>query len=223
MDKNNYEGIVLVDKSKNKTSFSIISTLRKILNVKKIGHAGTLDPLATGLMIILVGKNYTKKSENFINKDKEYLAKIHLGYTTKSFDSEMPLEKKSDLIPSLEEIKNSLKKFNGDILQIPPMFSAKKINGQKLYKLARKDIKINLKAIKVNIETTLISYSYPYLEISVKCSKGTYIRSLANDIGEDLNTGAFLADLVRTKCAKFDLINAIKQENLSLDTIKFIK
>jgi tRNA pseudouridine55 synthase len=220
MDKRN-EGIVLVNKSKNKSSFSIISTLRKILNIKKIGHAGTLDPLATGLMIILVGKNYTKKSNNFINKDKEYLAKIHLGYITKSFDSEMPLQKKSDILPSLEDVENSLKKFNGDILQTPPMFSAKKVKGQRLYKLARQDIKIELQPIKINLQTSLISYNYPYLEILVKCSKGTYIRSLANDIGESLNTGAYLYSLVRTKSGEFDLKDAINQEDLSIDNIKF--
>ncbi|NGX56271.1 MAG: tRNA pseudouridine synthase B [Candidatus Anoxychlamydiales bacterium] len=217
-----YEGIVLVNKSINKSSFSIIAQLRKILNVKKIGHAGTLDPLATGLMIILVGKKYTRQASLFTNHEKEYIAKIHLGYTTKSYDSEMELIKKSDYIPSLDEIEKILEEFQGEVLQTPPMFSAKKIKGKRLYKLARQDIEVFREPISINLKTTLISYSYPFLELKITCSKGTYIRSIANDLGIKLNTGAYLYNLTRTKSGKFDLKDAISQDELSIDTVKFI-
>lgn len=211
---NNQVGILLVNKAEDKTSFSIVSILRRLTHIKKIGHAGTLDPFATGLMVMLIGKDYTKKSEYFINHDKEYLCTLHLGFTTKTFDTESEKKIYSDKIPTLQEIKQVLDLFQGKQQQIPPMFSAKKINGQKLCNLARKGICVKREPININIEIKLISYSYPYLELNISSSKGTYIRSLANDIGEKLKTGAYLIKLVRVRCGSFYLKDAIDQQKL---------
>jgi len=214
----NKEGILLVNKSKNVLSFQLVKILRKITKIKKIGHAGTLDPCASGLMIMLIGKKYTKKASHFIKHDKEYLAKLHLGYITKSFDIEEDAQFVSDKIPTLEEIENVLKNFQGTIKQIPPMYSAKKINGQKLYNLARKNITIPRKPTFQTVATKLLDYSYPFLDLKIKCSKGTYIRSIANDIGNMLKCGAYLHALTRIKCGPFELKNAIKQECLNEKT-----
>jgi len=214
MKTNHNNGTLLVNKSKNKTSFSIVSQLRKITKIKKIGHAGTLDPFATGLMVMLIGKEYTKKSSFFINHDKTYFGKLHLGYTTKSFDPEEDLEFFSDKIPSLEEVEGVIAKFQGKIKQIPPMYSAKKINGQKLYHLARKNITIKREPIEVELQTKLLSYSYPYIELEINCTKGTYIRTIANDIGQLLGCGAYLHTLIRKRCGEFYLKDAIDQNNL---------
>lgn len=208
-------GILLVNKTKNKSSFSIVHILRKITHVKKIGHCGTLDPFATGLMIMLIGKEYTKKSNTFLSEDKQYICKIHLGYTTKSYDPEEKLEFYSDKIPTIDELKEALKYFQGEIDQIPPMYSAKKVNGQKLYDLARKDIFIERKPSRINLKTTLISYDYPFIDLDITCSKGTYIRSIANDLGIKLKTGAYLHTLNRTRCGNFLLKNALDQEALN--------
>lgn len=219
-------GILLVNKSKNKTSFSLVSLLRKLIKIKKIGHAGTLDPFASGLMIMLIGREYTQKSILFTNQSKTYYCKIHLGFSTKSFDSETELKHISDKIPTLAEIKEALTHFQGKIKQIPPMFSAKKIKGQRLYTLARKNIEIERKPIQVEISTQLIKYTYPYLELNINCSKGTYIRSIANDIGINLCCGAYLHTLIRTRCGSFYLKDAINQENINKNTnlsILFLK
>jgi len=212
---NEISGILLVNKSKNKTSFSIVNLLRKITKITKIGHCGTLDPFATGLMLMLIGKEYTKKSSIFLNQEKEYECKIHLGYTTKSFDPEEKLEFCSKKIPTLKEMQNIIEEFQGTLDQIPPMYSAKKIMGQKLYNLARKNIIVKRKPNKINIKTSLLSYNYPYIELKIICSKGTYIRSIANDIGQRLKTGAYLHSLIRTRCGLFLLKDAIDQDNLN--------
>ncbi len=214
MSSNIQNGIILINKSKGKSSFSIVSQLRKATNIRKIGHCGTLDPFATGLMIMLVGKQFTKKADQFINYDKEYFATLHLGYSTNTYDSEGALEFCSDKVPAIEEIEKILLEFQGTIKQIPPMFSAKKINGQKLYKLARQGITIERAAVEICVKIDLIKYNYPYLEIKVSCSKGTYIRSLANDIGTALQTGAYLSALNRTRIGPFHLEKALDQEQI---------
>jgi len=212
---NENTGILLVNKSLNKTSFSIVSLLRKLTKIKKIGHSGTLDPFASGLMIMLIGKKYTQKSTEFINFDKTYICRLHLGYSTKTFDTEGEKIFYSNKEPTLEEVKKVLEEFQGNIEQIPPMFSAKKINGQKLYNLARKDIVIKREKIKVFVKTILLNYEYPYIDLEISCSKGTYIRTIANDIGEKLNTKAYLITLKRTRCGPYLLKDAIDQENLN--------
>lgn len=203
------EGILLVNKPKGLTSFSLVATLRKRLGVKKIGHAGTLDPFATGVMVMLIGRNYTRLSDQFLLKDKEYIAEAFLGASTDTYDSEGIIQSNSDLIPTLEDIQTVLMGFQGDIEQIPPMFSAKKINGKKLYELARKGQEVVRAPVKIHVIIQLISYQYPFLQLKVECSKGTYIRSLAHDIGQKLGCGAHLTNLQRTKSGSFYLEDCV--------------
>jgi tRNA pseudouridine55 synthase len=202
-------GILLVNKPKGKTSFSLVAMLRRILKVKKIGHAGTLDPFATGVMVMLVGKQYTRMSDQFLCQDKEYIAKVHLGIITDTYDIEGQTIETSNVIPSLKNVKDAIEKFQGSILQVPPMFSAKKVNGKKLYELARNGVTIERTARQVHVKISFLSYEYPYLDIHVSCSKGTYIRSLAYDIGLYLGCGAHLAALQRTRSGSFLLEKCI--------------
>lgn len=223
LNSSKVEGILLVNKDLQKTSFSIISILRKITREKKIGHGGTLDPFASGVMVIFIGKKYTSKSQEFLEHDKEYMATVSLGNTTDSYDTESPLKFCSDKVPSLNEVEDILKTFQGEVLQTPPMFSAKKIKGKRLYKLARQGITVERAPLKVRINITLVSYNYPLLEINVQCSKGTYIRSLANDIGAALNTGAFLSKLTRTRSGPFDLSQCVDQNLLLTENFNINK
>lgn len=201
----NNRGILLVNKPKGKTSFSLISVLRRHSGIQKIGHAGTLDPLASGVMILLIGKEYTRLSDSFLGMDKEYLATIHLGISTDTYDSEGAILSSSSITPSLEQIETSLLSFQGEILQIPPMYSAKKIQGKKLYDLARNGIEVPREPVKLTVQTKLLDYAYPHLTLLISCSKGTYIRSIAHDLGALLGCGGHLSALVRTRCGPFHL------------------
>jgi tRNA pseudouridine55 synthase len=209
------EGILLVDKAKGRTSFSLVNLLRKKLGVKKIGHAGTLDPFATGVMVMLIGRNYTRLSDQFLCSDKEYLAELRLGVTTDTYDCDGTVLETNETLPSLEEIQTALKEFQGEIEQIPPMYSAKKINGKKLYDLARKGIEIERKPVKIQVETHFISYDYPKLILRIACSKGTYIRSLAHDLGQRLGCGAHLTNLRRTRSGSFTIDQCLTEEELN--------
>jgi tRNA pseudouridine55 synthase len=202
-------GVLLVDKPVGKTSFSLVGALRRILGVKKIGHAGTLDPFATGVMVMLIGRDMTRLSDSFLCNDKEYVAELKLGITTDSFDCDGEVTKTSDIIPTLEQVESVIKQFQGKIDQTPPMFSAKKINGQKLYDLARQGKTVERAPVKVNVQTELLSYDYPFINLRVKCSKGTYIRSIAYDMGEILGCGAHLTNLKRTKSGSFRIEDTI--------------
>lgn len=204
------KGILLIDKPKGRTSFSLVAALRRALGVKTIGHAGTLDPFATGVMVLLVGRDYTRLSDSFLSNDKEYVAEVYLGKATDSHDCEGNMTFQSDLIPSLEEIRQTIQThFQGEIEQIPPMFSAKKVDGKKLYLLARQGKEIERKPSKVRVETQLLSYEYPYLHLRINCSKGTYIRSIAEDLGRLLQCGAHLTNLRRTRSGQFHLADCI--------------
>ena len=209
------EGILLIDKPQDKSSFYLVKRLRHFTKVKKIGHAGTLDPFATGLMILLIGKKYTRQSDLFLNNDKTYETVLHLGFTTESYDKETATLFFSDKIPSLEEVECAIKNFQGEQYQTPPMFSAKKINGTPLYELARKGQNVERKPCKVNISISLIEYTYPYIRLSVTCSKGTYIRSLGHDLGLKLGCGAYLIKLRRTRSGNFQI-----DQSLSLSEIE---
>ncbi len=203
------EGLVLVNKPRACTSFDIVRDLRRLLNVKKVGHTGTLDPFATGLLVMLVGRKYTRLSDQYLNCDKEYIATVQLGITTDSYDCDGKTLSESDLIPSHEELEAALSTFQGTSLQTPPMFSAKKINGKKLYQLAREGIEVERKPVEVTIQAEILEYTYPYVKVHVQCSKGTYIRSIAHDLGQHLACGAILSALERTRCGPFHLSNAI--------------
>lgn len=210
----NNSGILLVDKETTHTSFHLVTLLRRLTKIKKIGHAGTLDPFATGVMVMLIGSEYTQKSSEFLNHDKQYRANLHLGVETDSYDIDGQIVSKNDRIPTLQEVESAILSFQGEIQQIPPMFSAKKIKGQKLYDLARKGIEIERPPVAVKVSIQLLRYEYPQLEILVDCSKGTYIRSLAHDIGKLLGTGAHLSSLTRTKSGPFSLSECIPQSAL---------
>lgn len=216
------EGILLVDKPKGITSFSLVSRLRRLTSVKKIGHAGTLDPLATGVMVMLIGKSYTKQSNALLGCDKEYEAIIKLGSSTDSYDAEGCITQESTTVPTCEEVNKTIEKFQGEIEQIPPMFSAKKIGGKKLYQLARKGIEVKRPAQKVHLATQLLDYSYPYLKLKVSCSKGTYIRSLAHDIGQVLGSFAHLFELKRTKSGSFSLGECHLLEDIEKNPLSLI-
>ncbi|MBS0628897.1 MAG: tRNA pseudouridine(55) synthase TruB [Verrucomicrobia bacterium] len=207
-------GILLVNKPVGKTSFSLIGALRKKSGVKKIGHAGTLDPFASGVMILLIGRTFTAQSDTFMGHDKEYEALVHLGIETTTFDPEGQITRQSDQVPTLAQVEEALKAFQGTIQQIPPMFSAKKINGKKLYELARKGIEVERKPVTLTVHTQLISYQYPELTLKITCSKGTYIRSIASDLGQALGCGAHLKKLTRTRCGPYLLKDCIDGQEL---------
>lgn len=208
------EGILLVDKPKGWNSFRLVPILRKRLNIKKIGHAGTLDPFATGVMVMLIGRNYTRLSDQFLCSDKEYIAEVFLGKATETYDCEGAVASQSFIIPTLEEIQIALNDFQGEIDQIPPMYSAKKIKGQKLYDLARRGEIVHRDPVRIRLETHFLRYAYPYLDLRIVCSKGTYIRSVAHDLGTKLGCGAHLTNLKRTRSGQFLLENCIDEKDL---------
>ncbi len=210
-------GILNIDKPLNITSMDVIRQLRKITGIKKIGHAGTLDPLASGVLVVALSKKYTKRINEIMSTKKRYETEINLSAFSETDDAEGKKEyifvnKK----PTIEDIKKVLLNFIGEIDQVPPIYSAIKINGKKAYDLARKGELIEMKKRKVFIEDIkLISYDYPLLRIKVKCGKGTYIRSLGRDIGKSLKTGGYLTFLRRIKVGKFSIENSVKLEDLN--------
>ena len=217
------EGILLLDKPPGKTSFYLVQRLRHLSGIRKIGHAGTLDPFATGVMILLIGKTFTRLSDQLISHDKQYLATLKLGQTSTTYDCDGIISQVSSKIPSAEELASILQTFQGPILQIPPMYSAKKIQGKKLYELARKGIEIERAPQLVQLHITLVEYHYPYITLDINCSKGTYIRSLAHDIGQKLQTGAYLEQLTRLRSGEFYLEDCVNYDMLSLPDFDYTK
>ncbi len=232
---------LLINKPEGWTSFDIVNFIRKKIKQSddyklkpksyklRVGHAGTLDPFATGLLIVAVGREATKKIDEFKNLPKTYIATIKLGFVSDTFDKtgiisnyQLPIFSKFSILQFLKKIFKTksvnpdylyiskiLQKFLGKQKQLPPMFSAKKVNGKKLYEMARKGITIKRKKCKIEIyNIKLINYNYPLLKIEVDCSTGTYIRTLANDIGEKLGIGAYCEELVRTKIGDYSLEQA---------------
>ncbi len=208
--------IIFIDKPANISSFGVVSIvhayLRDQFNHKiKVGHTGTLDPFATGLLILLTGK-MTKKSNDFLKLDKTYEATLKLGYTSSTGDPEGQIQCLTKANPpkfSKQDISSTLHKFIGKISQTPPKFSAIKINGQRAYKLARKGQDFDIPSREIEIYSIkILKYDYPELKIRVHCSSGTYIRTLAEDIGKELNTGAYLTTLRRTQIANYSVDNA---------------
>ncbi len=165
-------------------------------------------------MVMLIGRDYTRRSDEFLCSNKEYRATLQLGIATDTYDIEGQITSRSEKVPTLQEIELALAAFRGEILQIPPMYSAKKVEGKKLYDLARKGITIERQPVKVQVQIQLVRYTYPMLEIEVACSKGTYIRSLAHDIGNTLGCGAHLFELIRTRSGSFQLDQCIPQSHL---------
>jgi len=251
------KNILLIDKQAGWTSFDVVAKIRNAVNQinknqglpktkhgVKVGHAGTLDPFATGLLIVLVGKETTAKQEMFMKQDKEYQATLRLGFTSSTGDPEgditsfIPLASlvpesssgqtpaqgsilssegdprvRKDDKPFLEDIEGVLQTFLGEIEQIPPIYSAIKIDGKRAYKLATPGEKVVMKPRLVNIlKLKIDKYAYPELRVTVKCSSGTYIRSLAEDIGKTLGCGAYLTELRRTKIGHYSIADAVTVE-----------
>ncbi|OEK00528.1 tRNA pseudouridine(55) synthase TruB [Roseivirga sp. 4D4] len=207
--------VVLIDKPLEWTSFDVVKKIRNLIRIKKVGHAGTLDPLATGLLILCTGKK-TKSIESFMAEEKEYTGTFTIGQTTPTYDLESepthPVEINHITKYHLEEAR---KKFVGQIEQTPPMHSAIKVDGKRLYELARKGETIARKTRSVIIsEFELTKVDLPIIDFRVVCSKGTYIRSLANDFGEQLGVGAHLSSLRRTRIGDFNVDKAYDLEEL---------
>ena len=207
------DGNILIDKPAGMTSFGVVARIRRVLSEKqgkkiKIGHTGTLDPFATGLMILVVGKE-CKNAEKYSKLDKVYEATIHLGQTSTTGDPEGGINDVSDAQPSKSEIEIAVQKFTGEITQSPPIYSAIKIDGQRAYKLARKGEKIDMPKRQVTIhKIELMDYSYPEMKIKAHVSSGTYIRSLAEDIGTLLGVGAYCSQLRRTEIDRWNVNEA---------------
>lgn len=208
------DGILLVDKPAHMTSFGVVARVRRVLSQRagkkvKVGHTGTLDPFATGLMILVVGKE-CKNAGAYSKLDKVYEATIQLGEVSSTSDSEGIIVAKSSRVPHLDEITTVLTSFVGDIRQTPPAFSAIKVNGQRAYKLARNGIAVEIPSRMVTVYSLeLLSYNYPMLKIRAHVSSGTYIRTLAEDIGAKLGVGAYCRELCRTKVGTYSLESAV--------------
>lgn len=193
------------DQTLNFEAFKLSTPLPKV----KVGHTGTLDPLATGLLILLIGKEYTKHASELSKFDKTYEVAMRLGETSTTGDAEGKITFVSNKQPTQQEVERVLQKFTGEIMQTPPVFSAMKINGQRAYKLARagKEVKLEPRKVKV-YRLQLTGYRYPEVKFAAEVSSGTYIRSLAEDLGKELATGAYMSGLRRTKVGKFDIKGA---------------
>ena len=221
------EGIIVVNKPKGITSFDVIRKLKKILKTKKIGHTGTLDPLATGIMLMCVGKA-TKLASDLEAKDKVYIADFDIGYATDTYDIEGKKIAENTIEISKENLEQSIKKFIGNIKQIPPMYSAIKIDGNKLYHLARKGIEVERPERNVTIEyINLLDFKDNKVKIETKVSKGCYIRSLIYDIGQDLGSYATMTALQRKQVGDYSLENSYSLEQIEKmvlnNDFKFLK
>jgi tRNA pseudouridine55 synthase len=205
--------VLLINKPLRWTSFDVIRKIRNIIHIKKVGHAGTLDPLATGLLIICTGK-FTKKINEYMAREKEYTGTFTLGATTPTYDLEREPENfKPTANISEEDIKKSTSKFMGEIMQVPPAHSAIKIAGKRVYELARQGKEVKIEPRKITIkEFEITKIEMPVVYFRVVCSTGTYIRSLANDFGEALDCGAYLSNLCRTRIGEFKLSEAMSIE-----------
>lgn len=208
-------GILNILKPTGMTSHDVVSSVRKILNMKKVGHAGTLDPNVAGVMVICVGKG-TKLSDYLMNGDKEYVCELVLGQSTDTQDSYGSVVKQNNKFDlTIDEIINVLKEFEGEQLQVPPMYSAVKLNGKKLYEYARQNIEVSKPGKLIDIkEIKLIKFDNNRVLMKVKCSKGTYMRTLCNDIGEKLGTYGHMGILIRTEAKGLHIENSVTLEEL---------
>lgn len=209
------DGIVVVDKPSGITSHDVVARVRRRFNMKRVGHAGTLDPLATGVLIVLVGKG-TKLFDRFVGFDKAYEAVLRLGLKTHSADIQGDvLEEKAFAHVTRTEVESTFSRFTGDIEQVPPMVSAVKHKGERLYRLARQGIQVERASRKVRIDALrLLDFSLPFVRFQMDCSKGTYVRQLAEDVGAFLGCGACITEIRRTKVGPFTIDQAVTLEVL---------
>lgn len=217
MENNELSGVVIVDKHEGVTSHDIVFKMRKLFGTKKVGHTGTLDPMATGVLPILIGRA-AKASEYLSAEDKCYIAEITLGITTDTEDISGKILSKCDTLPTKAEFFSACERFVGDISQIPPMYSALKVNGKKLVDLAREGIEVERQARQIHISSIVpeaIDEARGVYKITVECSKGTYIRTLCADIGAYLGCGATMSALRRTKSGNFTIDNSHTLEQIA--------
>jgi tRNA pseudouridine55 synthase len=214
-DFSTLDGAILIDKPVGPTSHDVVDAIRRRFQIKKVGHCGTLDPNATGLLIIVLGRG-TKLSEKLMGDDKVYEGTIKFGETTDSYDADGELTASLPVpLLTLEQLNEEAAKFIGDQLQVPPMVSAIKKNGVPLYKLARKGIEVEREPRLIHIYNfRFTNYSEPLGEFRVACTKGTYVRSIAHDLGQKLGCGAHLAALRRSVSGKFDVADATKFDDV---------
>lgn len=219
------DGLLLIDKPAGWTSHDVVARIRSVIRTQtgqktKVGHTGTLDPFATGLLVLVVG-GYTKKAGEFSKLDKTYDAEITLGAASSTGDIEGEITPKSGQVPSKMTLQAILSRFEGEISQIPHKYSAVKVGGQRAYKMARAGKEVKLEPREVTIYSfELLSYEYPKVKIRTKVSSGTYIRSLAEDIGEALGTGAYLSALRRTTVGNYRIVDALGIDNWQMSMIQ---
>ena len=215
--------IILMDKPYDWTSFDVVKKIRIVTGVLKVGHAGTLDPLATGLLIVCTG-SFTKRISAYMNMEKEYIGSMILGASTPTYDLESEPQNFVDVSNlSSEEINQTTKKFTGEIMQVPPIYSAIKKDGKPVYLLARKGEDVILEPRKINIYSfEIIKINLPEIVFKIVCSTGTYIRSLVNDFGNELKAGAYLSSLRRTKIGSFKVEDSITPQQFE-EEIKGLK
>jgi tRNA pseudouridine55 synthase len=220
------DGILLVDKPSGWTSFDVVAKVRGTIrketgqNKVKVGHTGTLDPLATGLLVLVVG-TYTKSVPELSKADKTYEVTMRLGQTSTTGDEEGEKTVVSDHRPSKEAVLAALDSFVGEIEQIPPAYSAIKVNGQRAYKLARAGREVKIEPRKVTVHSLeLTDYSYPEVRFTARVSSGTYVRTLAEDLGKILDTGAYMTALRRTQVGTYSVEQAIQVQDLSVEQLK---
>jgi tRNA pseudouridine55 synthase len=222
------QGVLLVDKPADWTSFDVVNYVRKMVAAEqgtkpkntKVGHTGTLDPAATGLLVLLVGKAYTRRASELSKLDKTYQVTMKLGETSTTGDREGEIKAVSSATPGLKAVQEALRGFQGQIMQTPPAYSAIKVNGQRAYKLARQGQEVTLEARQVTIHhIELTDYTYPSVQFTTRVSSGTYIRSLVEDIGSRLETGAYMSALRRVSVGDFQISDALPVGHLSRDTL----
>jgi len=215
------EGVYAIYKPKGPTSNGVLEELRRITGIKKIGHAGTLDPLAKGVLVVGIGRKGTKRLSRLIKSEKEYLAKIRLGVKSTTDDEEgekTEFEVKNP--PTINEVREVVSKYEGEITQTPPIYSAVKVKGKEAYKLARKGIKPELKPRRALIkELDILDYAWPFLKLRAVTGSGVYIRALARDIGQELGTGGYLAELERTRVGRFSKADVLTVEQLARESM----
>ena len=218
-DNKSLFGFLNIYKPVGMTSHDVVSVLRRVTKIKQIGHTGTLDPFAEGVLPICIGK--ATRLIEYLQDDKEYLATIQFGVATNTFDLDGEKVFTSDKKVSRDDIKEGLKSFEGEISQLPPIFSAIKVKGKKLYEYARKGEEVEIQPRKVvikNIELKNFDEELQQAQILLKCSKGTYIRSIANDLGKNLGCGGYLIKLIRTQAGKFRIENSVQLDGIDVES-----
>ncbi len=206
--------VLNINKPEGVTSFLVVKKIRSRFKIKKVGHAGTLDPFATGVLLILTGKA-TKRSQEMSALEKQYVAEVEFGMETDTLDRDGEIVNRCSNMtePQRATLINIFRSFEGEIEQIPPIYSAIKYKGRRLYKYARKGVAVELKPRRVRIgKISLLKFNWPFITIDVTCSKGTYIRSLARDLGKELRTGAYLKSLVRIRIGEYSIDDAMELE-----------